>query len=56
LDRKWNAKVISSNIIEKNISDGQIKLFIFPALDQNITYLELTVAAAIDNDDLDEQR
>jgi len=27
----------------------------FPALDQNITYLELTVAAADDDDDLDEQ-
>jgi len=47
--------VLSSNIIEKNIS-GQVKLFIFPALDQNITYLELTVAAANDNDHLDEQR
>jgi len=30
------------------------KLYLFPALDQNITYLELTVDAA-DDDDLDKQ-
>jgi len=41
------------------VSDGQKlnlkKLKIFPALDQNITYLELSVAAADEDDDLDEQ-
>jgi len=31
------------------------KIIYFSALDQNITYLELTVAAANDDDDLDEQ-
>jgi len=30
------------------------KIIYFPALDQNITYLELTVAAAEDDDNLDE--
>jgi len=36
---------------------GKLIFFIyFQALDQNITYLELTVpAAAVDDDDLDEQ-
>jgi len=48
-------EVISSNIIKKILVTGKSN-YLFPALDQNITYLELTVAAANDNVDLDEQR